>query len=100
MTETERILALWNQEKEIRPVSRLTGISAPRIRRILIDNGVCPTARAREIQSLAGAGMTPEEIAARLKVTVRTVYNYLPYRRGTYTKDSHTTVWRRSKETE
>ncbi len=100
MNETERILALWNPEEGIKPISRKTGISEQRVRRILINSGVCPTDRSREIHSLVGAGMTPEEIAARLKVTVRTVYSYLPYRRGTYTKDSHTTVWRRSKETE
>ena len=100
MNETERILDLWDQEESLRAVSRKTGISAQRIRRILIDNGVCPTDRSREIQSLAGAGMTPEEIADRLRITARAVYNHLPYRRGTYSKKSHTTVWRRSKETE
>lgn len=100
MPETERILHLWAQKPKVHAISVRTGIPTPRVRRILIDNGIYPTARAREVKELTDAGLTPEEIAGRLEITVRAVEAYLPYQRGTYSGESSTTAWRRAKEKE
>ena len=100
MDEQERILSLWEHEGSVKAICRATGISEQRVRRILIDNGITPSDRTREIQALAGAGMTPEQIAAHLGISLKAAQSHLPYLRGTYTGKSHTTAWRRSKETE
>lgn len=98
MTDTDRILSVWQTEQNMKSTARLTGTSEQRVRRILIDAGICPSSRTETIQAMAANGLTRDEIAEKLGITVRTVNNYFPHTRGTYNGNSHTTKWRRAKE--
>lgn len=98
MTETERILAVWQQEQNMKATARLISTTEQRVRRILIDAGICPSKRTETIQAMSANGLTRAEIAEKLGITVRAVDNYFPHTRGTYTGKSHTTKWRRTKE--
>ena len=97
MTETERIISVWQQEKNMKATARLTGTTEQRVRRILIDAGIYPSRRTEMIQALAANGLTRIEIAEKLRITVKAVNNYFPHSRGVYTGSSHITAWRMKK---
>jgi len=75
------VVALYqNGAVSLRSVAKSMDFSMTKVRKILITAGVYST----EISSAVGAaykdGLTVEEIAASLNMSVSNVYLYLPYR--------------------
>ena len=70
----------------LRQTSRELGLSESKIRKILIDAGVYTSDRQEEIRVLRSKGLSPNEIADRLKISVTAINAYLPYQRGIYKK--------------
>lgn len=61
-----------------------TGINEYKVRRALITLGLWESRRSSEIVALKDQGLTTEEIADKLCLSVKGVESYLPYTRGAY----------------
>lgn len=76
------VLRLHEQGESLKGISRRTGISTYKACKILVNAGIAPTERAKEIQALYKAGLAQADIAKRLGVRKDTVQKYIPYMRG------------------
>ena len=61
-----------------------TGISTVKVRKILITEGLWESDISLKIGDLLKRGMTTEEIASSLYLSVKNVQAYIPYERGVY----------------
>lgn len=86
----EEVMKLSEQGDSLKEISRTTGISEQKVRRILIDNDGWSSPRADEIKELAASGLTASEIAEKLNLSRSTVFAYLPYTKGPHYSDAPT----------
>ncbi len=66
------------------------GISEVKVRRILITLGLWSSKSSERIQELLDEGLTKQEIAGELSISIKSVEAYMPYRRGMYGCDERT----------
>ena len=66
---------------------RETGENEYRVRRALITMGLWESDRSQEVKALMGLGLSKQEIADKLCLSVKGVESYLPYDRGAYLLD-------------
>ena len=64
-----------------------TGQNEYKVRRALITLGLWESRRSREVLTLLNKGLSTEEIAAKLCLSVKGVESYLPYTRGAYLEE-------------
>ena len=79
------ILATYRSTESIRETARKHNVSPQTVRRILITNGVHLGDHTQTEQIIAMlAEMSVEEVAAKLKRSVKTIKAYQPYTKGSY----------------
>lgn len=84
------IIELYNSLQSIKAVSRETGISEQKIKRILISEGLYSCEIGDEIQKLYEQGISIDEICKKVKRGRSCVISYLPYSKGEYGREDVT----------
>lgn len=87
MTE-ERMVQLYQATGSIRAVSLYAGVSYAKARKMLLNAGALCSDRAEEVKALLARGLTEEQAAAQLGISVKALRAYLPYTRGAYFSDT------------
>lgn len=82
--DMNEIVAYYNECNSVRQTAKKFGISPKSVLKILISNDICPEGRATEIHRLISSGVKPAEIAARFKISEKTVCGYMAYSKGSY----------------
>lgn len=85
-TDTLRMLDLWLNGASINAIHTTLGIGSQKITKTLVSLGLLNTNEAR----LFRAGLTVDEIADRLGVSVRRVESRIPYSKGAYMRENPT----------
>ena len=80
----EQIIKEYQSSSSIIDIAEKFGISRTKVRRVLITEGLWSSRASEEIGMLAKEGYRPEQIAAKLHMTIKNVQAYLPYTRGMY----------------
>jgi hypothetical protein len=83
----EAVVAAYKRTSSINDTALQTDISATKVRKILITEGLWESDRSREIRALSDAGKSSQEIAEALNVSRAMVQNYLPYEKGVYDEE-------------
>lgn len=78
------VIRLSEQNLSCEAIADRLHISAQKVKRILITAGLYQTPRTEEITAMRDRGMSVEEIAEELKITVAAVQANLPYIKGQY----------------
>lgn len=101
----ERVVELYKILQSQKAVSKKTGLSEQTVRKMLVSEGIL-NEYAVQINGMLGSGMSKEDIAKQMGVTVKTVGAHLPYTRGTYcdSEKSENAIriarWRKKKKEE
>ena len=72
------------ENNSVLKTAKAAGISTVKARKILITEGLWKSTTSEEIGTLLQQGMTTEEIADVLHMSVKNVQAYMPYERGVY----------------
>lgn len=84
--ENTDIVSWYTNGKSIRSIATRAEVSTSVVRRILISEGVelrdCP--RAQEILRALKSGASVEEVAKHFGILPKTVREYVPYTKGSY----------------
>lgn len=80
----EEIIDTYRQTHSIARTAAACHVSIVKTRRVLITENLWASRSSREIDELYNQGLSTEEIAGKLSMTVKNVQAYLPYSRGTY----------------
>ena len=83
-TQVESVIASYAKNNSILETAKDTGISTVKVRKILITEGLWESDTSLKIGDLLKRGMTTEEIADTLYMSVKNVQAYMPYERGVY----------------
>ena len=83
----EEVEKAYELTKDINETAKLLGVSSGKIRKVLITNGLWSNSRSEEVGKLFKEGLSPEKIAKKLNISVKTVNAYLPYSKGDYLGD-------------
>lgn len=104
MNEEERICKVYDDLHGIKRTAAEVGVSWYRVVKILSTHGYVLHDNHRKILALSDSGMTPEQIAATLKMNVNVVKTYLPAVRPIYRGQNQSpnakkiAEWRAAKE--
>ncbi|MCI7792247.1 MAG: plasmid pRiA4b ORF-3 family protein, partial [Lachnospiraceae bacterium] len=82
--QVESVIASYAINHSILETAKETGISTVKVRKILITEGLWESDTSLKIGDLLKRGMTTEEIADTLYMSVKNVQAYMPYERGVY----------------
>lgn len=88
--DTTSIIKFYEGCRSIRETALALEIAPHTVRRVLVLEGIITNPTHAAISKLAVQGLSKSEIAARLHVSISTVNNYLPYRKGRYKSDAPT----------
>ena len=83
----ETVVASYKRTGSINDTALQTEISATKVRKILITEGLWESDRSREIRTLSDEGKSSQEIAGELHISRTMVQNYLPYEKGLYDEE-------------
>lgn len=83
-TQVKRVTDLYAANNSILETARAAGLSTVKVRKILITEGLWESSTSVAVGKLLKQGMTSEEIAGTLHMTVKNVQAYMPYERGIY----------------
>lgn len=73
-----------DEAKSLRRTAAAMGLSESATRKMLVTAREYDSPRKREIDLLRKQGMSVQQIAERLGVSVKAIDSYMPYKRGTY----------------
>lgn len=82
--QVKEVIKVYSSNNSILETAKATGLSTVKVRKILITEGLWESDTSIKIGSLLKAGMTTEEIADTLYMSVKNVQAYMPYERGIY----------------
>lgn len=82
--QIDKIVDLYMVNNSVLETAKAAGISTVKARKILITEGLWKSTTSEEIGTLLKQGMTTEEIADDLHMSVKNVQAYMPYERGVY----------------
>lgn len=82
--QVKEIINLYSINRSILETSKAIGVSTVKIRKILITEGLWESDTSIKIGNLLKQGLTTEEIAETLHMSVKNVQAYMPYERGIY----------------
>lgn len=82
--QVKSVIASYANNNSILETAKETGISTVKVRKILITEGLWESDTSLKIGDLLKQGMTTEEIAGTLYMSVKNVQAYMPYERGVY----------------
>ncbi|MDO5332009.1 MAG: hypothetical protein Q4E99_04945, partial [Bacillota bacterium] len=80
----ETVIELYLKNHSVKDTAEQLNLSIVKVRRILITEGLWVSKRSNEVRALLEKGLTTEEIANQLGLTVKNVQQYIPYSRGLY----------------
>lgn len=83
--DNRQIVSLYERIKSIKAVSKETGFSISKVRKILVDAGVYKTKLIERVQSLAQKGYSTSEIKNQLHISDAAINTCLPYSRASTT---------------
>ena len=83
-TQVKKVTGLYAANNSILETARAAGLSTVKVRKILITEGLWESSTSVAVGKLLKQGMTSEEIAGTLHMTVKNVQAYMPYERGIY----------------
>lgn len=83
-TAYNMIVDVFKRTKSINQTISETGISKLTVQKVLITEGLWSSQRSREVLRLKEEGLSTEEIAERLHISIKGVQAYLPYSRRPY----------------
>lgn len=82
--QVKSVIASYENNNSVLETAKETGISTVKVRKILITEGLWESDTSLKIGDLLKRGMTTEEIADTLYMSVKNVQAYVPYERGVY----------------
>lgn len=88
--QVEQVVRLYTNNPSILDVAQTTGFSTVKVRKILITEGLWESETSIAIGRLLREGLTTEQIANRLYMSVKNVQAYMPYERGLYKSEDPT----------
>lgn len=83
-TLVNEVIKVYSSNNSILETAKATGISTVKVRKILITEGLWESDTSIKIGSLLQQGMTTEQIAETLYMSVKNVQAYMSYKRGVY----------------
>ncbi|MBR1382410.1 MAG: hypothetical protein IJ555_01160 [Ruminococcus sp.] len=83
-----KVITVYEETGSINDTVSETGLSKVKVQRILITEGLWCSRSSLEIGELYAQGLTTEEIAKKLHMTLKNVQAYIPYSRGVYGNSS------------
>lgn len=92
----EKVVRVYTKTGSISETALQTEISATKVRKILITEGLWSSTRSLQIRELANQGKSSAEIAEALQISMVMVRNYLPYKKGLYDEPEKTDTALRS----
>lgn len=84
----QKVISIYNETESVKDTVAETGLSKVKVQRILITEGLWCSRSSLEIGELYVQGLSTEEIAEKLHMTVKNVQAYIPYSRGVYGNSS------------
>ena len=85
--QVREVIRLYSSNNSILETARAAGLSTVKVRKILITEGLWESDTSIKIGTLLEQGLTTEEIAEILCMSVKNVQAYMPYERGIYGGD-------------
>ena len=82
--QVKAVIDSYISNKSILETAKETGVSTVKVRKILITEGLWESDTSIKIGELLKQGMTTEEIANTLYMSIKNVQAYMPYERGVY----------------
>ena len=82
--QVREVIRLYSSNSSILETARAAGLSTVKVRKILITEGLWESDTSIKIGTLLDQGLTTEEIAEILCMSVKNVQAYMPYERGIY----------------
>lgn len=79
----KQVVELYKVLQSRRAISRKIGLSEQTVHKMLVSAGIL-NERAEQINGMLESGMSKEDIARQMGITVKSVAVNLPYVRGTY----------------
>ena len=86
-TQVKEIINLYASNNSILETAKASGVSTVKVRKILITEGLWQSDTSIKIGEFLKQGLTTEEIANTLYMSVKNVQAYMPYERGVYGGD-------------
>lgn len=99
-----QIPMLWQDGISIRSIANHLSISGQKVRRVLITLGLYTSPMIQQVNTMAEAGSSVEEIAEALQIGRKAVISMLPYSKGAYNlitptaNAAHLRQWREKKD--
>ena len=82
--QVKAVIDSYTTNNSILETAKATGVSTVKVRKILITEGLWESDTSIKIGELSNQGMTTEEIANTLYMSIKNVQAYMPYERGVY----------------
>lgn len=82
--QVKAVIDSYTTNNSILETAKATGVSTVKVRKILITEGLWESDTSIKIGELLNQGMTTEEIANTLFMSIKNVQAYMPYERGVY----------------
>ena len=82
--QVKAVIDSYTTNNSILETAKATGVSTVKVRKILITEGLWESDTSIKIGELLNQGMTTEEIANTLYMSIKNVQAYMPYERGVY----------------
>ena len=80
----QEIIDCYKETGSIRDTVECVGVSKVKVQRVLITEGLWSSKSSVQIGQYYKAGIATDEIAKRLRMSVKNVQAYIPYSRGEY----------------
>lgn len=84
MAVIDDVVKLYDEKHSINAVARIIKISPQKVRRLLINSGHIQSEKSRQILFYISHGLSKEEIAGKLGLSVKTLNSYSPYKKCIY----------------
>ncbi len=94
--KADEVIEFYSKNHSIIKTAQAAGISTVKTRKILITAGLWESETSLQIGELLTQGYTSQEIADRLYMSVKNVQAYMPYARGIYDTEEHSSQAERS----
>lgn len=84
MTLIEAVIQTYTSTASIKTTAKECSISQQKVRRILINAGLYKNDITEQIEKLLEQKMSLNEIAEHLKISIKLLNAYMPYKKGMY----------------
>lgn len=88
MAIIDDVCAYYERKGSIKQAAKLAHISEQKARKLLITAGAIQPEKSRQALYYLSRGLTKNEVAQKLEVSVKVLESYLPYRRAPYNQEA------------